>query len=235
MRHLSLTLILFVFIFSIDKKYDDIFNESYYKALDFIDENEQVFIDELGCDKSKRFEKISIIFPELLKYSMYKDILETTALELLYVNYGKEQADFSIGYFQMKPSFIENLESEVLINDGLSKEYSNIIFYKDTNIKEIRRERIRRLKTLNWQLKYLNCFYHYISIQYSNYEWSKTEYRIRFLATAYNHDFRADKKQIEQWIDQKIYPYGLIKGKKQYAYSDIAFFYFKNSLTKNNE
>ena len=228
MKYLSTILLLFALIFSCDEKYDEIFHESYKGAVKFIDQNEVQFINELGTNNGIRIEKISIIFPELLKYSRYKDILETTALELIYINYGKEQADFSIGYFQMKPSFIESLEEKIIQNNYLNQKYNNLINFKDSSTKSKRKERIARLKTLDWQLRYLNCFYDYLSITYSVVEWENKESKIRFFATAYNYDFRADKKDIEKWINQKIFPYGLVKGKQQYAYSDIAVFYFKN-------
>lgn len=219
---------LFALTYSCDEKYDEIFYESYKNAVKFIDQNEVKFINELGINNVIRLEKISIIFPELIKYSRYKDILETAALELIYINYGKEQADFSIGYFQMKPSFIESLEDKIIQNNYLNQKYSKLINFKDYSIKSKREERIARLQTLDWQLKYLNCFYDYLSNKYIKVEWENIESKIHFFATAYNHDFKADKKEIEKWIDQKIFPYGLVKGKQQYAYSDIAVFYYKN-------
>lgn len=234
MKYLSLILLFFVFVFSIDKKYDKIYYESYNNTLKFINKNESLFVNLLGFDELERFEKISIVFPELLRYSMFKDVLETTALELIYVNYGKEQADFSIGYFQMKPSFIESLETKISQETIFYQKFNSLITYRDSSNKEIRKERVERLKSLEWQLKYLDCFYAYISDQYSGYEWRKIEDRIRFFATAYNHDFSANKNEIDKWINQKMFPFGVVKRKKQYAYSDIAFFYYKNALIGNN-
>ncbi len=85
MKYLRIILLFFALIYSCDKNYDDIFHESYKSAVKFIDQNEVKFTSELGTNKAIRLEKISIIFPELLKYSKYKDILETTALELIYI------------------------------------------------------------------------------------------------------------------------------------------------------
>ena len=230
MRNLVIILLFFVFIFSIGKKYDRIFNQSYYKAIDFIKQNQEKFDQELGHDSKVRIEKISIVFPEIIKYSLYKDILETTALEIIYVNYGKEQADFSIGYFQMKPSFIEKLEHKIYDSNFLFSKYHDLVSFKDSSKKKKRKERIVRLKSIEWQLKYLNCFYDHLSEQYKDHVWRNPESKIRFFSTAYNHDFEADKREIEYWINKKVFPYGLVKGKQQYAYCDIAVFYFKNQL-----
>lgn len=58
-------------------------------------------------------EALAIVSPELIRWTAFKDFFETTALELLYVKKGKTYADFSIGHFQIKPSFVEQLEAYV--------------------------------------------------------------------------------------------------------------------------
>ena len=56
----------------------------------------------------------SIVFPELIRYSHLKDKVEISALYSLYVLFGKEFSNYSVGMFQMKPSFIEKLETEIV-------------------------------------------------------------------------------------------------------------------------
>ena len=154
MRYFSIGFFSLIFIFSIDHNFNRIFNDSYDEAINFIQLNNDLLINELGQDDSIRNEKIAIVFPEILKFSIYKDIIETKALELIYVNYGKEQADFSIGYFQMKPSFIEKIELEIMNNDYLQREYYYLIEFNVEDEKSKRKERINRLSTIEWQLKY---------------------------------------------------------------------------------
>ena len=69
--------------------------------------------ERLSKDIVKMQEKTAIFFPELIRYSFIRDLLETTALEYLYIENGKNYADFSIGRMQMKPSFIEIFSSMV--------------------------------------------------------------------------------------------------------------------------
>ena len=55
---------------------------------------------------------VAVVFPELVRYSALMDFMETTAVKALYQQKGVKGADFSIGRFQMKPSFVEDLERQ---------------------------------------------------------------------------------------------------------------------------
>jgi hypothetical protein len=69
---------------------------------------------------------LSIVFPEIIRYNAFKDFLETKTLEWLYVEYGKDKADFSIGLFQMKPSFVEKLEKYLQATPSVFYSFSSI-------------------------------------------------------------------------------------------------------------
>lgn len=51
----------------------------------------------------------AIVFPEIMRYNGLKDGIETESLRTLYVQFGEDYADFSIGLFQMKPCFAQQL------------------------------------------------------------------------------------------------------------------------------
>ena len=55
---------------------------------------------------------LAVVFPEIVRYSDLEDLIQIRALKVLYVQYGRKYADFSVGHFQMKPSFIEQLEAD---------------------------------------------------------------------------------------------------------------------------
>ena len=234
MKSLISILFIIIFICSFEERKENLFSDSYEDAIGFINNHNELIIEELGSDKDLIKEKIAIIFPELLKYSAYKDIIETATLELLYVNYGTDGADFSIGYFQMKPSFIEKLECEILNNNHLKTRFEALVEYSKTDKKEIRKERIQRLKELKWQLCYLTCFYQYISIRFKNEKWINTTERLTFYSAAYNSDFLASKSEITKWSKMKIFPYGIHKGTNQYSYSKIALDFYNNSSNSIN-
>lgn len=78
-----------------------------------------------------------------MRYSIVSDFLETEILELSYVDYGLDYADFSIGKFQiqMKPSFVEQLEAAICDSPLLSERYQKLINYLVGNDQAIRAER----------------------------------------------------------------------------------------------
>ena len=78
----------------------------------------------------------SIDFPELIRYSVLKDKMEGYILMTFYKLHGSKFSDYSVGYFQMKPSFIENLEKYTQIYD--LQKFSYIWEYpKGLNVREI--------------------------------------------------------------------------------------------------
>ena len=48
---------------------------------------------------------LATVAPEMIRYSQVRDLMETTALELAYVRWGREGADFSIGRFPDETQF----------------------------------------------------------------------------------------------------------------------------------
>ncbi|HKG07162.1 MAG TPA: hypothetical protein VKB19_11920, partial [Pedobacter sp.] len=65
----------------------------------------------------------SVIFPELMRYNEFYDVVETGSLMSLYTTFGQDYSDFSIGMFQMKPSFALSLET--LLNSGTLKKWAD--------------------------------------------------------------------------------------------------------------
>jgi hypothetical protein len=86
--------------------YYEIFGADYEYAVNKIEENSW-WADTLVKNNIDPQFALSVIFPELIRYSSISDFIEVKALEVLYVQYGKDYSDFSIGLFQMKPEFAE--------------------------------------------------------------------------------------------------------------------------------
>ncbi|HMR44504.1 MAG TPA: hypothetical protein PKC40_11755, partial [Saprospiraceae bacterium] len=92
------------------------------------------FYEEEICATANRFkqnprEVMAVVFPEMIRYNLVKDFFETSALELIYANLGSREVDFSIGIFQMKPSFIEKLEDIIIQNPAVFSEYLFVAKY----------------------------------------------------------------------------------------------------------
>ena len=226
--------LLAIFIFSIftgglSLQYEQELSPDYNRGLEYLKEHKTNFDHRLKDNQEKKAILISVVFPEIVRYSLVRDLLETTSLEIGYVSKGSGFVDFSIGRFQMKPSFLESIEGVIKSSGELSDKYQNIIHYASTCEKAVRKERIDRLKSLQWQLRYLQAFYDINLRRHSFLENRSKDYRIGFMASAYNHGFLSDKKEIEYWMSQKTYPYGTGVNGEQYAYSRVArYFYNKH-------
>ena len=165
-------------------------------------------------------EALGIVFPEMIRWSAFKDFIETTALETMYVSNGKSTVDFSIGYFQMKPSFIEDLE--IYIAQHPSVQSFDFIVLKDKTPKECRAERIKRLKDWAWQIRYAHVYWAVANDVFKNKIFKNATERVRFYATAYNYGFLKPIEDIEKWQAKVAFPYGLQYKGNQVAYSDLS-------------
>jgi len=177
---------------------------------------------------------LPIVFPECMRYSVYQDKFETWSLEFLYTSYGKEYSDFSIGKFQMKPSFAEKIE-ETIKNDSTSF-YKYRFIYKHANSESdylIRMARIYRLKTLDWQILYLCCYYKIAEKYFSTLNFTSERDKVSFYATAYNLGFWKSITEIEKWRNIKLFPSGKIDNFNNYSYGDIAGEYY-TQINKNH-
>ena len=180
---------------------------------------------DLELNKSEKAQILSIAFPEIIRYDSYSDYLETSSNRILYVNKGKDASDFSTGYFQMKPSFIEDLENYVANTESL-KLYDWILIQKK-NEKEARKERINRLEKFQWQLKYLKVFWYVAEYKYQNIDFKTTQDKIRFFATAYNYGFTKPDNEIEKYQFVKKFNPSEITDTEKLAYADFSIDFIK--------
>ncbi len=209
------------------ENYAQIFGKDYRRAINFIKVNKKYFDYHFKSSKADKVLIVSTLFPERIRYSILSDYIETEANEILYTQFGSDYVDFSIGYFQMKPSFVENMEKYILKNH-FDENILPYFYYFDKKEIEIRKERIKRLKSFNWQLKYAEAFYLIVNHKY-NTENMSIEERIEFFASAYNSGFNKTKEQIIKNIDNEYFPYGTSYPAKQYSYSKVASFFYTNS------
>ena len=167
----------------------------------------------------------AIVFPELIRYSMWQDEIERIAVNGLYITKGREGADFSIGRFQMKPSFAEKVE-QAWNASSLAQEYGFSFNMADNN--EARRSRIRRLSTMQGQCRYLAIF---ICLQQQRhpllFQLSLKE-QVRLLATAYNRSFTASWNSLRKMQYECHFHTDVIKTRSThfYCYADIAVAFF---------
>jgi len=229
----SILLLVSMFFFD-SPDYKKIFGTDYDTATLFVKQNKQLIAMSCTRYNTDTAEVISTVFPELIRYSMVRDYFETKALEVVYIDYGSDYADFSIGRFQMKPSFVEKLEAYIRNTSGLDNPLLvQICTYPSELPTLIRKQRIERLRSLDWQLKYINCFYIVVTNKFANNHWLSNIDKLRFIATAYNTGFEKSFDDINKCMQAKLFPFGKVPvGAStyvtQYPYCDVAAFFYSH-------
>lgn len=225
--------ILFTFLFvccsfistlSQSLNYEEIFGSDWKKAVTFEKENRQ-WIEPLFLKYKISYPVgISVIFPELVRYSALRDKMEITLLKTLYVNLGEEYANFSIGVLQMKPSFAEAIREKAIT---IRKNIPGLVFRKQAefeNIYDYRRSIVKDLEDPRTEINYLIAF---LKICQKEFKTDRKDdiAQIRFLATAYNYGIDRSFIEIEKMADKKFFNTKLFKS-ENYSYSDVSVFWF---------
>lgn len=167
-------------------------------------------------------EAWAVVYPELLRYSLWRDEAEIYVLRQLYVRYGTGYANFSVGLFQMKPSFAETIE-RMTAHCGCN---SPFVLKKEETIEQQRRRRLQQLTEVEGQLLYLKAFF---CVAYARFPWlvqASPRERIRFLAALYNYGIEASGEEVRTWMKVKAFPYGRYHAIR-YAYADLAWQFYR--------
>ena len=211
--------------------YKDLFGDDWKKASSFEKEN-RGWIEPLISKYQISYPlAISIIFPELVRYSALRDKMEITLLKTLYVNLGEDYANFSIGVLQMKPSFAETIREQAT---SVSAELPGIIFAESSefeNIFAFRKSIVKDLEDPKTQINYLVAFLKICERKFDTQNIDELS-QIRFLATAYNYGFNKTSTEIESMSDKKFFNTSLFKT-ENYCYADVSVFWYKEYMEGN--
>lgn len=174
----------------------------------------------------------AIVFPELIRYRKWQDKIEQAAVGGLYVVQGCRGANFSIGPFQMKPSFAEEVE-RAWNSSSLSQQYGFSFILSDTHV--ARRARVHRLSTLQGQCRYLAIFIRLQQLRLPQLQHVSAEQQVRLLATAYNRSFAASWSTLSNLQHDHLFHTAIIPTPTTplYCYADIAAAYFAQSGISN--
>ena len=235
MKYILNIILIFLAFYSFSQNQNDFrtyFKDVIVEASNFLKNSDKIF--KLSCNKynHNKNEITSIIYPELLRYNYLKDFFETSSLELVYVNYGSEVADFSIGHFQMKPSFVEKLEKYSRSHSKIGKKYKHLFINHKLNLKEKRKIIVKRLKNTYWQLAYLHTFIDICFDKFPMIVKEKKLNQIHFIAACYNNGFNFSFNTLKKRSILKIFPFGTKYNGNQFCYADISCAYYKH-IVKN--
>lgn len=211
--------------FSQQTDYKKIFGSDWVKAEAFVSENETWMKQLSGKYGIEYSVAVAVVFPELVRYSALRDKMEITLLKALYINLGEDYANFSIGKFQMKPSFAESLHKKApLIKGRLRNRMLEKTAKKD--LREYRSAIVRDLEDPESQYLYLTAFLKICEAVYDIKGMDESR-KIKFLATAYNYSFLKSFDEVEKMSDKCYFNTKLIKS-ESYSYADISAYWFRN-------
>ncbi|MBK8883764.1 MAG: hypothetical protein IPN67_15720 [Bacteroidales bacterium] len=220
------------FSFSQSLNYPEIFGDDWKKALLFESENRSWMQPVLEKNHISYPIAIAVIFPELVRYSALRDKMEITLLKTLYINLGDDYANFSIGQFQMKPSFAMMVREQAnsVLNRRSGINFKTLSDYE--NIKDYRKSIVKDLEDPKSEFNYLVAF---IKICGKNFRTNRMDEisGLKFLATAYNFGISKNSAEIEKMIDRKFFNTKLFKT-ENYSYADISLYWYRQSKSLNN-
>ena len=205
--------------------YRDVFGDDWNKAETFIKDN-RIWIEPILKKNDISYPlAVAVIFPELVRYSALRDKMEITLLKALYINLGEDYANFSIGRFQMKPSFAEMIREQ---STGGMRRKSGIVFKKRSefdNIQSYRKSIVTDLEDPKSQFNYLILFLMICEKRFKASSKNEAD-RLKFLATAYNYGFDKSPDQIEKMTDKKFFNTKLFKT-ENYSYADVSLCWYR--------
>ena len=165
----------------------------------------------------------SIVAPEVTQFSYLSNKLENYSLKVFYVQGGKDYANFSIGHFQMKPSFIEDLEQEINNSNTLKSKLKFCLIENPTE-RAARVTRIERLETFEWQLLYLSAFYQVLEHKFKKQKFESTYEKLKLYATAYNSGFNKPIEQLKRLQTKTYFPHF---SENKYNYADLSCWFLE--------
>lgn len=163
----------------------------------------------------------AIIFPEQLRYSRLQNGMEEGATIALYAKGGNQAANFSVGYFQMKPSFVEEVEA-AWMKSPLRHNYKLYFDLRDSQ--SSRQKRLERLLDEQWQCVYLGMFYRLVRERIPELEELSGRERVIIMATAYNRDFDASLEQLQLMREDYMFHTDIFPSEntEYYSYGEIS-------------
>jgi hypothetical protein len=204
------------------EEYADAYPSGCRDALAFYAANDALFeAAARGTSFSPRF-LFAIVAPEYTRYSGARDKIESYSLKVLYVQGGASYSDFSVGPFQMKPSFVERLEASIAADSLLAARHAGCLL-GHLDARAARVERLRRLASVEWQLEYLVASLEIVERRFASLASADDEEKLRFHATAYNCGFHVPEQRIREMERKAYFP----RSTRRFRYSDVAAWFYR--------
>jgi len=169
---------------------------------------------------------VSVVFPELVRYSALRDKIEITLLKALYTHKGAEYSDFSVGVFQMKPSCAEALLEEFSgTTDQRVHRFFDRLHHSVTG-REKRAMILREMEEPEVQFIYVLGMIRLLDKKYGKRPWKGMEEKVGFYAAAYNSGFNNPENRIIAQMNATSFHTGLGKPSVCYSYAALSAAFF---------
>lgn len=189
------------------------------EALDYFRSHKNEFIANTpGLTADQRLLVAAIVAPEVSQYSTVLDFVQLRSLYVTYIYQGA--GDFSVGIFQMKPSFAERMEAELAADKTLRSKYSSWLseIDKPDNSSASRRARLERLESDAWQMRYLTIFFKVAQRKTSKIRFANSTDRLRYYATLYNSGLDSTPAKVKRMQLKHLFP----RDARTHNYSAVA-------------
>jgi hypothetical protein len=212
-----------------EEDYAAIFGAKYTEAEKFLRQNSWI-ADSLRLPPLEARIALAVVFPEIIRFKSLEDEIQVRALKVLYVQYGRKYADFSVGHFQMKPTFAEQIERDYhRLFSADEKAAAEIASFEAGDSSRLRKERVTRLDDPHGQARYLRLFMMVMNKLYGNLKFVDDLEKLRFFATAYNAGYASGEKAIRKMMGIRRFHVQPLFAKTRYNYADVSVFYFTRS------
>jgi hypothetical protein len=134
--------------------------------------------------------------------------------------------NFSIGKFQIKPSFAAMIERDA---DSCCRLRFPVLFETGADDRETRILRIERLKSLRHQVQYFAVFLRLMDGRFPGLRREPLR-MVRVFASAYNSGYNKSLETLEELSVMRYFPYGSLGIREQYSYCDIAAAYYQDMV-----
>jgi hypothetical protein len=212
-----------------------IFGARYAEAEKFLAQNSWIS-ESLRLPPIEAKIALAVVFPEIVRFRALEDEIQVRALKVLYVQYGRSYANFSVGHFQMKPTFAEQLERDYnRLYSAEGKAAVGLAAFPAGDSPELRKERVLRLDDLKGQAQYLRLFMLVMRKKYGALPFRDDQEKLRFFATAYNAGYTQGETGIRKLMGIRRFHVELLFAKTRYNYADVAVFYFNRATAPARE
>jgi hypothetical protein len=215
------------FSFSQSLTYYDLYESQCDFAEAFYKENKNEFEQSASSIGTTAAFLYAIVAPELTQFSYLKNAVENHSLKVFYVQGGKGYSNFSVGYFQMKPSFVEELENAIGNSTNLKRSFEFCLM-ENPNERSARVTRLKRLETLEWQMIYLQVFYKLVDEKFRDMHFKNVYEKLCYFAAAYNSGFNKSIEDLKLIQTKRMFPYF---SDKKFNYSDLSCGFYRRAVS----